>query len=129
MKKTKNQQHNIILYALIAISIILSIVSITGILNQETETEKEWVCFYEECTEYVELTGEEWARESCEITAQGTVCTTVDEQGMPMQFYLEELLETTSLSEITATRCVKSVCFAEIQVREANYEITLEDLR
>jgi hypothetical protein len=101
--------------------------SITGILNQDEEIE--WACFYEECSEYVELTGEEWAKESCEITAQGTICITTDEQGMPMQFFLDELLQTTNLSEITATKCVKSTCLAEIQIRETNYEITIDDLQ
>jgi hypothetical protein len=128
MKKTKNENiHIIMLYVIGILALSASILSLTGAFAQkENNTEWEWGCFYDECTEIVELTGEEWAQESCQITAQGTICTSVNDKGEPIQFFLEELLETTPLSEITASKCAKRICLAEIPVKEVNYEIIME---
>lgn len=129
MNKTKNENiHIIMLYVIGALALTASILSLTGVFTQREEnTDLEWECFYDECTEIVELTGEQWAQESCQITANGTICTSVNELGEPIQFYLEELLATTPLSEITASKCAKRVCLAEVPVREVNYEITINE--
>ncbi|MCC7574844.1 hypothetical protein KO361_04595 [Candidatus Woesearchaeota archaeon] len=122
MKKIENT-HLLILYIVVTISILLSATTLTGFATKNKDTEMEWICNYAECTNYVEISGEEWARENCQITAEGTICLLVMDDGRQFQVPLEEL----NLNEITATKCTSYVCVQETPIKKVNYEINIED--
>ena len=123
MKPTK--KHGTTLYIIIGITLLISMTSLVLPLLNSTEIDRtEWRCGVAECTEYVDISGEEWARENCEITAQGTICLAVFDDGRQFQIPLEEI----NLSAIEATKCANYVCVEETPYRQVNYDISIENL-
>lgn len=120
MKKTNKKQTIIIATIAIIISITAIIISITSLNN---ETKHEWGCSLIDCAEFQEITGEQWARENCEITAQGTICLVVFDDGRTLEVPLDEI----NLSEITATKCTQYVCVEETVYRKVNYTLNIDE--
>ena len=118
MKKSKN--HNNILYAVAGLALIISILSLSG---ASLDKEMQWRCNYAECTEYIEISGQEWAQENCAITEEGTICLATFDDGRQFQVPLEEL----NLSAITATKCTEYICTEETPYKEVNYVIDIDE--
>lgn len=118
----KKNQKNQIIIAIIALT--LSVIAIILALAPQTKQPNyEWGCSVIDCVEFKDITGEEWARENCQITVQGTICLVVFEDGRTLEVPLEEL----NLTEITATKCTEYVCVEETMFRQVNYTINIED--
>ena len=124
MKKAKNEKSTSLLYIISSAALLLSILAIVLIYTNQTSEGFEWRCDFAECTEYAEISGEEWAQENCVITQQGTICLATFDDGTQSQIPLEEL----NLSAITATKCLNYVCTEETAYRPANYDLDLDEL-
>lgn len=119
--KKKSNNHQIILYVLVIIAIAISIFALAAITTSVDEIK--WRCSFAECTQYTEISGEEWARENCAITAEGTICLATLEDGRQIQVPLEEL----DIRAITVPKCLEYVCVEEAPYKEVNYVIDIED--
>ena len=119
MKKNQKNQTIISIIAL-AFSVIAIILVLT---SQPKQPDYEWGCSLLDCVEFKDITGEEWARENCQITAQGTICLVVFEDGRTLEVPLEEL----NLTEISATKCTEYICVEETMFRRVNYTINIDD--
>lgn len=116
-------KHNIdikILYAVAIIALLFSVASLSGVFAKKDDAV--WRCNFAECTEYVEITGEQWAQENCAITEQGTICLATFEDGRQVQVPLEEI----DLSEITATKCMSYTCTEETPYKIVNYSLEIQ---
>ena len=120
MNKTNKNNNSLILYGIAGLALLLSIASIAGLFTKQ-ETDFDWRCSFAECTEYVEITGQEWAQENCAITEEGTICLATFDDGRQFQVPLEEL----NLTEITATKCLEYICTEEQLFRQTNYKIDI----
>ena len=126
----KRNKNIIILYTVSIIALVLAIIALALVMVSgsnllQPEPEGDWKCEIVECTEFIEISGEQWAQENCAITPQGTICTGILEDGTTFQRSLEEILSQINLSDLSATRCLSYVCTQEIKFRPANYEIEL----
>ncbi|MFP4568360.1 MAG: hypothetical protein ACLFN8_05445 [Candidatus Woesearchaeota archaeon] len=119
----KQKKNTIIIYTLTIIAIMLSTISLLGLLDKNTTNKTEWRCSFAECTEYINISGEEWARENCVITTDGTICLATFDDGRQQEVPLEEL----NLSAITATKCLSYTCTEETPYKIVNYEIDINE--
>ena len=127
MNKPEKNIDITILYAIAIVSLIIGLISFTGVIgsNQnKTNTDLnniEWRCTNPICTEIEEISGEDWVRENCFPTTEGTICVGLLEDGSQFQATLEQLREEVDLNTITATRCLSYVCTEEMPYRIVNY--------
>ncbi len=106
-------------YIISIIALILGVVSFLGVMFSNTGIE--WTCNYAECTEYVDVTGEEWAEDNCFATDEGVFCVATLEDGRQFEVPFENI----DINEISATKCVSYTCIEEVPYRNVNYEVEI----
>jgi regulatory protein YycH of two-component signal transduction system YycFG len=128
LKKIKSLNNKnfvlMILAVLVVISIVLNVFILLDFFKSDDQNlNLNWECSLAQCVKNVTLSGEEWARENCVITANGTICYANLDDGKQYQIPLEEL----NLTTLIATKCVSYVCKEERPVRSANYTIPINN--